>query len=104
MLVPTGCANPDTAVGFQENSPNARLRAIRQAAATGDQSAVPGLIGLLESDDPAERLLAIRSLEKITGQTLGYDHAAGREERQEAVQRWALWYTQHISAASPKGA
>lgn len=98
------CANPDSAVGFTESSPNARIRAIRQAAAEGDKASVGPLIGLLESDDPAERLLAIRTLERVTGQTHGYDHAAGREERREAVRRWADWYAQQGAAAPAKGA
>jgi HEAT repeat protein len=89
-----GCANPDSAVGFHEKDPAARLRAIRQAAAAQDRSAIPGLIGELESDDPAERFLAIRALERITGQTQGYDHAAGSAKRQEAVRRWGVWYSQ----------
>lgn len=87
-----GCANPDAAVGFDEPDPDARFRAIRQAAAENDRSAIPELIDLLASDDPAERLLAIRSLEKLTGTTHGYDHAALPKVRQEAIQRWADWY------------
>jgi HEAT repeat protein len=91
----TGCANPDTAVGFHEQNPAARIRAIRQAAATGDRSAIPDLIDLLESDDPAERVLSIRTLQGMTGQTLGYDHSAPLEERREAVRRWSAWYAEH---------
>jgi hypothetical protein len=87
-----GCANPDSAVGFQEQDPAARIRAIQQAAASKDEAAVPGLIQLLESDDPAERLLAIRALERITGQTMGYDHAAPVDERRAAAERWGGWY------------
>lgn len=93
-LVLTGCANPDSAVGFDEPSPAARLRAIRQAGEQGDKSAIPGLIGELESDDPAERILAIRTLEKLTGQTHGYDHAASPDDRRAAAGRWAKWYSE----------
>src|ERR1700733_2174292 len=79
------CANPDNAVGFHEQNPAARLRAIRQADVKDDPSANPALIGLLEPDDPAERLLSIRSLERIPPQPLGYAPAAPVEERREAV-------------------
>lgn len=89
-----GCSNPNDAVGFEENDPAARMRAIRQAAAAEDQGSIQPLILRLESDDPAERLLAIHTLERLTGQTLGYDHAAPRQERAAAVQRWAEWYSQ----------
>jgi hypothetical protein len=92
------CTNPDSAVGFHEDDPAARLRAIRQAAANDDPATIPDLIDLLESDDPAERLLSIRSLERITHQTLGYDHAAPLEERRAAVRRWSEWYAQQHKA------
>jgi hypothetical protein len=89
-----GCASPDKAVGFDEPDPHARLRAVQRAAASGDRSSIPALINLLSSDDAAERMLAIRSLESMTGQTLGYDHAAPPEARREAAGRWAAWYAQ----------
>jgi hypothetical protein len=46
---------------------------------------------MLDSDDPAARLVAIRALERITGQTLGYDHAGPEHERRLAVERWMEW-------------
>jgi HEAT repeat protein len=62
------------------------------AAGTGeDESAIPELIRMLESTDPGARLLAIRSLERLTGQTLGYDYAAPRWARSAAVERWKTW-------------
>ncbi len=93
-LLVSGCSNPDSAVGFDESSPAARLRAIRQAGELGDKSAIPGLIGELESDDPAERFMAIRTLEKLTGQTLGYDHSASPDDRRESAGRWSKWYSE----------
>lgn len=87
-----GCASPESVVGFDEADTGARMRAIRQAASSGDESAVPGLIGRLESDDPAERLLAIRVLEKLTGQTQGFDYAASIEQRDASIRRWVEWY------------
>ena len=49
------------------------------------------LIGALESDDAAERMLAITALERITGETFGYDFAAPRAERTAAIGRWLEW-------------
>jgi hypothetical protein len=40
-------------------------------------------------------VFAIHTLEQLTGQTLGYDHAAPRQERAEAIRRWADWYARH---------
>jgi HEAT repeat protein len=80
--------------GFDSPEPAARIEAAVEAADRGDRGAIPDLIALLESDDPATRLVAIRSLERLTGETLGYDHAAGEYEREEAVERWVEWHEQ----------
>lgn len=84
-----GCAEE---VSFTSDEPNARIRAIQQAVGAGDRSAIPSLITLLDSDDPAQRLLAIRTLEQFTGDTLGYDYAAPQYQRDPAVQRWRNLY------------
>jgi HEAT repeat protein len=78
--------------GFDSPEPAARMEAALDAAARGDRDAIPHLIALLDSDDPATRLVAIGSLERLTGQTLGYHYAAPEREREEAVERWVEWY------------
>lgn len=70
------------------------------AASTGDKSSIPGLIERLSSNDPAERLLAIRSLERLTGETKGYDHAASPQKRNQAIERWATWWEMEKAKAS----
>lgn len=65
--------------------------AITEAGVSGDRGAIPDLIEQLESNDPGARLLAIRSLERLTGLTLGYDHADPWWERDAAVGRWRDW-------------
>lgn len=85
----SGCASPPK--GFDSPVPAHRMDAAVDAAREGDRSAVPDLIGLLDSDDSLVRLVAIRSLERLTGQTLGYDHAASVWRRGEAVERWVAW-------------
>jgi HEAT repeat protein len=77
--------------GFDSPEPAARIEAAVDAADRGDRSAIPQLIGLLDSDDPATRLVAIRALERLTGQTLGYDHAGPEADRAAAVARWEDW-------------
>lgn len=72
-------------------APEGRIEAIVDAARTGDQNAIPELIGGLDSDDGAVRMLSIRALQRMTGQTLGYDHAAPEWRRREAVERWMAW-------------
>ncbi|VAX40019.1 hypothetical protein MNBD_PLANCTO03-1271, partial [hydrothermal vent metagenome] len=38
------------------------------------------------------RMVAILALERLTGETLGYDHAAVEAQREDAVARWVEWY------------
>jgi hypothetical protein len=85
-----GCA---AETSFDSSESAARIRAIQRAAATEDKAAIPKLIGLLDSDDPAVRMLSIRTLERMTGQTHGYDYAAPEWQRRPAVEVWRDWYT-----------
>lgn len=80
---------PTVRPDFDSPEPAARNAAIVRAAAKREQASVPRIVPLLESDDPATRVLAIRALERITGQTLGYDPASSEAERSAAVERWA---------------
>lgn len=74
--------------GVASRDPAMRLSAMLDAAARKDEAAVPGIVSRLESQDPGERLVAINALHRITGETLGYDHAAPRAEREKAIERW----------------
>lgn len=85
-----GCF-PTAKKGFDSPDNALRIDASVHAADAGDAKAVPDLVRLLDSDDPATRLVAIRSLERITGTTLGYDHAGKASQREAGVQRWQAW-------------
>ncbi len=78
--------------GFAADDPGSRIASAKDAARENDASAIPELIEMLDSDDPAARLVAIRTLERLTGQTLGYDHAARPFKRDQAVKQWVHWY------------
>jgi len=77
--------------GFDSPEPAARMEAAVDAVARNDRKAIPDIIALLDSDDPATRMVAIRSLERLTGQTLGYSHAAPKADRLKAIDRWVNW-------------
>lgn len=79
--------------GFDSPSGTKRLEAAVEAAERSDTTEIPALINQLGSDDAAARLVAIRSLERITGETFGYDHAAPAAERAQAIERWRAAYT-----------
>ena len=85
-----GC-RPGQVKGFDSPQPAARIDAIVEAAARGDEGATRDLIAMLDSDDPLARMLAIRTLERMTGQTLGYQHDAPEPQRRAAVDRWVQW-------------
>lgn len=79
-----GAIRPD----FDSAEPAARNAAIVQAARTNNRAAVPDLVRMLDSDDPATRLLAISALERLTGHRRGYDPTESQASRDEAVSRW----------------
>ena len=68
------------------------MAAITEAAEKHDRAAIPNLIEMLDSDDPVVRLAAIRALEQLTGQTLGYDYADPEWKRKDAANAWQRWY------------
>lgn len=88
----SGCYSPPQ--GFDSPDPSQRLRAVLRAAKEKDQTAIPQLIRCLNSDDPALRLASIRTLESLTGHTLGYDYAAPEWQRREQVKAWVEWNNQ----------
>lgn len=79
--------------GVDSRDPARRMEAMVDAAAARDRAAVPGLITRLDSQDAGERLVAIKSLERITGKTFGYDYAGPATERAAAIARWQAWST-----------
>ncbi len=96
-----GCAGPGLHAGFDAPDPGARLHAVEDAAEDGDRSAVPNLVNMLDSDDPAARMLAIRALERLTGETLAYDYSASFLERRAGIARWKEWLRAKGLAPSP---
>ncbi len=102
-----GCAQPTPLAqqGFDGPDPQARLYAIQQAGETRDRTAVPRLIDLLDSDDPAERVLALGALERIVGQRPAYNPYAPLPTRRPQVDALRQAYRQGtLDAASPSSA
>lgn len=95
LFIPTlflgGCVTP---IGFDEPSETKRQDAIVRAAAREDRSAetMRGLIKQLDSPDPATRFLAIKTLERLTGEKFGYDYSEPAWKREPAVEAWVDWY------------
>jgi hypothetical protein len=86
--------------GYDSPDPAERFGAAVAGARTNDPRAIPELIRLLGSDDPAIRLASSHELQKVTGQNMGYNHADPEPRRRQAIERWVRWYE---SAASSPG-
>lgn len=82
--------------------PQERILAAAKAAELGNRDAVPSLVRFLASDDPLVRMIAQRSLEDITGQSLGYHHADPEPRREQAIARWQHWLAQSPLAPDPQ--
>lgn len=95
------CSSVD--VGFGSPNPQGRTLALARAAKDADPAAIPDMIVMLGSDDSAQRMLAIRALERQTGQTLGYVYYDPEPERLEAQGRWRDWWTDRGSAGHAPG-
>lgn len=101
-----GCL-PASKVSFDSPDPNRRLDAIARAGEGGEGDLDPGtlraLVGQLEATDPAARMLAIRALERRTGQTLGYDASDPEWKRTPAVRRWKEYAGDPADDGAPAG-
>jgi hypothetical protein len=82
------CGPSATEADFDSANPAARLYAIEDAARRGDRTAIRDIIQQLDCDDPAVRLLAISTLQRLTGETYGYRHYDDPAQRREAIARW----------------
>lgn len=100
MVGGAGCAGPGLSAGYDAPDPGARLHAVVGTASAREREDIPRLVSLLESDDPAVRMLSIRTLERMTGTTLEYDHWAPRVERDAAVARWRAFMAREGLARS----
>lgn len=99
-LAPSACTVGPRA-DLDSPLPEERARALRDPELLDDPSTIPDRIRLLASDDVLERMLAIATLERMTGQTLGYDAQASEEDRRAAVSEWVAWYRKQQAGSQP---
>lgn len=94
------CTAPPRQANFDSIDPSERSAAAAQAASRRDRDAVPELIVMLDSSDPASRMLAIAALERITGERLGYSATDDRGQRNDAIRRWVRYAIDNEYVAS----
>jgi hypothetical protein len=80
-----GCRAPG---GLESTNPYERARAAVARAEAGDQTAIHRLVALLGDDDDGVRLYSILALERLTGETYGYQYWSDAVERHQAIERW----------------
>ena len=93
VLAGVSCAPSSLDGGFDSANPAGKLYAIQRSARTGDTSQLRQIIEQLDSDDPAVRFVAISTLDRLTGERLGYSPYDPPAERRAAIQRW-IEYTE----------
>lgn len=84
-----------------DENPDVRLAAAKALGSTGDSGAITALQPALEDDDPAMQVVAVRSLQSVSGRNFGNDvnawreYAAGREPQVESppltARLWGWW-------------
>jgi hypothetical protein len=90
LLTLAGCNAAPSATA----DPHRRMDELADIARNGNESRVPAVIASLRSDDPLVRWSAQQTLLKITGTTNGYDWAAARPAREQAIETWVAWCRQ----------
>jgi len=99
--VPCGCnANRPVRANIQSPDAAQRIRAIKNAADSGDVAAIPLIVDRLEDEDQAVQFFAILALERLTGKRLGYEVGQSSSERVAAIDRWRAYVDQGRSKRS----
>lgn len=93
------CSLPAEEEGFASRDPARRVRAASGDTALAEADRVARLIEMLDSQDPAARMVASTRLRRDTGQDFGYDATAPDSERREAIDRWIDWYRREYLSA-----
>ena len=91
VLLVAACAAPPPSSDFSSPDSASRIASIEKAVQDRDAARVRQIVELLDSDDPAVRLVAITALETLTGQTNGYHYDDPPSARKSAVERWVVF-------------
>jgi hypothetical protein len=91
VVIMGGCAAPRPRAAVTDADVSARIRGMKKAVREQDRAILQHLVADLDSDDPAVRLYAFESLQRLTGQDLGYRYYDDEIARQAAIRRWQAW-------------
>lgn len=90
ILLIGACSSNEPKTVVSED-PGLKIPAMKAAADTKDLSQVKQLVKDLESDDPAVRFYSIGALDRLTGQTFGYQYYMEDDRRAAAIEKWKAW-------------
>ncbi len=93
-MVPGGCGwlgSSDYVKNISAGKPEVATVAMNKAAQTKSRRAIVPLVKRLYDEDSAIRLSAIRALENITGEDMGYRSYEPEVKRIAAIKRWEAW-------------
>ncbi len=96
-VVPGGCGwliSGDYVKNISASEPEVATEAMNKAAQNKSRRAIVPLVKRLYDEDPAIRLSAIRALENITGEDMGYRSYEPEVKRMAAIKRWEAWLVQ----------
>ena len=88
------CTAPKEPASVAHDDPSVKIRGMKKAARERDMASIRQLVKDLDSDDPAVRFYAIRSLSDLTKQDFGYRYYFDEDQRREPLSRWREWLAQ----------
>jgi hypothetical protein len=86
-----GCAAPRAPRELTNPDLLGKIPAIKDSVDRRDMAAVRHMVKDLESDDPAVRFYAIQGLQRLTGETFGYQYYRDEDARRPALAEWQAW-------------
>jgi hypothetical protein len=91
------CTAPKEPASVAHDDPSVKIRGMKKAARERDVAVVRQLVKDLDSDDPAVRFYAIRSLGDLTGEDFGYRYYHDEVQRRESLGRWQEWLNERAA-------
>lgn len=84
---------PDFEAGFARQREMAIIEEVRK----GHSADVRAIVRMLDASEPSTRMIAIDGLERLTGETFGYDAFGPQDERAAAIERWVVYVNRRES-------
>jgi hypothetical protein len=102
-LLAGACSAPRQPRVVTNPDASGKIPAIKRAVERKDLSAAAQLVKDLDSDDPAVRFYSIEGLQRLTGETFGYEFYNDEDQRSPAIKRWQAWLDDRGKAQAESG-